>query len=374
MNSPSRCKLPDPPFFRKKRKPKNAPTVYTAEKRRFSFSGKDSVMSTQKKALLIGGTGTISSSITQRLASNGEWEVALLNRGNRNAGLPANVETITADIADAAAVRRALGAREFDVVANFINFVPAQVQRDIELFSGRTAQYIFISSASAYQKPVTRLPITESTPLHNPFWQYSRDKIACEDVLNAAYRESGFPVTIVRPSHTYSYRTLPLAVNGKNKAWAVLERIRLGKPVLVHGDGTSLWVLTHADDFAVGFTGIMGNSLAVGQAFQITSDDVLTWDGIYGHIAAALGTKPNIFHMTSDAIAKSLPEHGPGLLGDKACSVIFDNTKIRTYVPEFQPRIRFENAVRKIVETFAASPELQTPDPEFDAWCDAALK
>ncbi len=325
-----------------------------------------------KTALLIGGTGTISMAITRRLAASGEWKVCLLNRGNRNAGLPGGVETITADIADAA--KRELGGREFDVVANFINFTPDQVERDIALFAGRTGQYIFISSASAYQKPVARLPITESTPLRNPFWQYSRDKIACEDVLTAAYRETGFPMTIVRPSHTYNDRRLPLAVQGKGGAWQVLERIRLGKPVVVHGDGSSLWTVTHADDFAVGFTGIMGCTPAIGHAFQITSDDVLTWDGIYSHIAAALGTKPNIVHMTSDAIAKALPDQGPGLLGDKTCSVIFDNTKIRTYVPEFCPRIRFEDAVRRIVETFRSSPELQTPDPEFDAWCDAMAK
>lgn len=327
-----------------------------------------------KNALLIGGTGVISTSITNRLAASGDWNVCLLNRGNRNAGLPANVETIAADITDAAAVKRALGDRKFDTVANFINFFPEQVKRDIDLFAGRTNQYIFISTASAYQKPVTKLPIVESTPLYNPYWQYSRDKIACEEVLTEAYRRDGFPMTVIRPSHTYGYRNLPLAVQGRNRAWQVLERIRLGKPAVIHGDGTSLWVLTHADDFAVGFTGIMGHPLAVGQAFHITSDDVHTWDMIYEYIAAALGVKLNPFHMTSDAIAAQLPDLGAGLLGDKARTVLFDNSKIRSFVPEFSPRIRFADAVRKIVHTFQTTPELQIPDPEFDAWCDSVTK
>ncbi len=327
-----------------------------------------------KTALLIGGTGIISSSITRLLAASGEWKVCLLNRGNRNGGLPAGVETITADIADPGQVKRALGDRTFDTVANFINFFPEQAKRDIELFSGRTGQYIFISTASAYQKPVTKLPITESTPLYNPFWQYSRDKIACEEALTAAYRETGFPVTIIRPSHTYGDRNLPLAVQGKNRGWQVLERIRKGKPVVIHGDGSSLWVLTHADDFAVGFAGIMGHPLAIGQAFHITSDDVHTWNAIHEHIAAALGMKLNAFHMTSDRIAELLPDLGAGLHGDKACSVLFDNAKIKSFVPAFSPRIRFADAVRRIVENMTTQPELQIPDPEFDEWCDRVTK
>lgn len=323
-----------------------------------------------KTALLIGGTGTISMSVTRLLASTGEWKVCLLNRGSRNGELPESVETVAADIAAPGAAERALNGRSFDVVANFIAFTPDQAERDIKLFSGRTGQYIFISTASAYQKPATRLPITESTPLRNPFWQYSRDKIACEDLLVKAYRETGFPATVVRPSHTYGDRNLPLAVQGKNRGYQVLERIRLGKPVVIPGDGTSLWVVTHADDFAVGFAGIMGNPLAVGHAFHITSDDVHTWNSIYGHVADALGVKLNAFHMATDRIVETLPEQAGNLLGDKAISVLFDNTKIRTFVPAFSPRIRFADAARRIVRNMTSLPELRAPDPEFDAWCD----
>lgn len=327
-----------------------------------------------RTALLIGGTGVISMSVTRLLAADEDWRVCVLNRGNRNAGLPDSVETIAADVSKPDEARRALGDRAFDVVADFIAFTPEQVERDVELFAGRTRQYVFISSASAYQKPATRLPITESTPLRNPYWQYSRDKIACEDLLTRAYRETGFPMTIVRPSHTYGYFNLPLAVQGANRGFQVLDRIRRGKPVVIPGDGSSLWVVTHADDFAVGFAGLMGNPLAVGHAFHITSDDVHTWNSIYGHIADALGVELNPFHMASDEIIESLPSQSGNLLGDKAVSATFDNAKIRAFVPAFAPRIRFADAARRIVGNMTTLPELQIPDPEFDAWCDRVTK
>lgn len=321
-----------------------------------------------RKALLIGGTGTISMAVTRLLASSGDWEVFILNRGRSAAGLPVGVHALQADIHNEARVRAALGDRRFDVVANFIAFAPEAVERDIGLFAGRTGQYIFISSASAYQKPVMSLPITESTPLHNPFWQYSRDKIACEDRLMRAYRENGFPMTVVRPSHTYNNDNFPVAVRGKQRSWQTLLRIRAGKPVVIPGDGTSLWTVTHADDFAVGFVGLMGNPAAVGNAFHITSDDVLTWNGIYSLVADALGVALNPVHIASDRIAASNPDFIGTLLGDKAHSVVFDTSKIRRFVPCFNPVIQFRDAVHAIVETMQARPELQIPDAEFDAW------
>ncbi len=325
-----------------------------------------------RTALFIGGTGTISMSVTKLVAGNPGWKLCLLNRGSRSAEVPDNVESVKADIGNPEEVRRALEGRRFDVVADFIAYTPDAVERDIDLFGGRTRQYIFISSASAYQKPATRLPLTESTPLMNPFWQYSRDKIACEDKLIHACRNAGFPATIVRPSHTYGYRNLPLAVQGKNRNWQVVDRIKRGRPVVIPGDGTSLWTVTHADDFAVGFAGLMGNPDAVGQAFHITSDDVLTWNAIYGLVADALGAKLKAVHIASEKIAESLPEQYGNLLGDKAHSVVLDNTKIRRFVPEFNPRIRFCDAVYTIIENMLADPKLQVADPEFEEWCERA--
>lgn len=323
-----------------------------------------------RTALFIGGTGTISMSVTRLLARDPAWKLFVLNRGRRAGDLPAGVETLTADIGDPEAVRRALAHREFDVVADFIAYTPADVERDVKLFAGRTRQYIFISSASAYQKPLADLPVTESTPLRNPHWQYSRDKIACEDLLLRHYRETGFPVTIVRPSHTYSYRNMPTAVHGKGNSWQTLLRMRAGRPVVIHGDGTSLWTLTHADDFAVGFVGLLANPRSIGHAVHITSGDVLTWNQIYGRIADALGVELRAVHVASDAIVKRSPEYEGTLLGDKAHSLVLDNSKIRRLVPGYNPAIRFSDAARVIWETMSTTPELQMPDPAFDAWSD----
>lgn len=317
------------------------------------------------RVLIVGGNGVISGSCS-RLAVERGMSVTLLNRGTDTRRPPIEgVETVIGDAGDPASIRAALGTREFDVVANFRAFVPAQVEADIELYGGRTGQYLFISSASAYQKPIAHLPITESTPLHNPFWQYSRDKIACEDVLVRAYRESGFPMTIVRPSHTYDPTLIPL-----DGGWTALARIRDGRPVVVHGDGTSLWTLTHARDFARAFVGLFGNPHALGTAVHITSDESLTWNAITGLFGRALGVEPRIVHVASDAIARELPAVGDGLLGDKAHSVLFDTTKIKRLVPGWVATTPFAEGAREIVDWYLADPSRQVVDAERDAAYD----
>lgn len=328
------------------------------------------------KALFIGGTGVISTAVSALALARG-WELTLLNRGTSAARVPAGARVVTADIHDEDAVKAVLGDERFDVVADFIAFTEADVQRDVRLFAGRTAQYIFISSASAYQKPVAALPITESTPLVNPYWQYSRDKIACEDFLMAQYRTAGFPVTIVRPSHTYCGGKAVVALHGACGGWQTLARIRAGKPVIIPGDGTSLWTATHADDFAVGLVGLMGNPHALGAAVHITTDEGMTWNQIYAVLASAMGAPLCAAYVSSKFLAvcgraAGYDFEGP-LLGDKAANVMFDNTKIRRLVPDFAPRISMAQGIRSAVEYLLAHPELQTPDPEFDAWCDRVL-
>ena len=325
------------------------------------------------KALFIGGTGTISSAITRSIAQNPDWELFLLNRGTRNNELPENVKTITADInGDEAAVATALGGMTFDVVCDFIGFVPEQVERDYRLFNGRTRQYMYISSASAYQKPLASPVITEGTPLSNPYWQYSRDKIACEELLMRHYREDGFPVTIIRPSHTYCERSVPVAVHGDNGSWQVLQRMLNGKPIIIPGDGTTLWTLTHNTDFAKAFTGLMGNVHAIGEVFHITSDEHLTWNQIHETVAAALGVKLNVCHVPSDILAVAGKQYDMlgNLIGDKANTVIFDNTKVKRAVPGYCATVRFDQGVRWAVDYIMQHPELQQPDPAFDEWCD----
>ncbi|MBQ4608122.1 MAG: SDR family oxidoreductase [Clostridia bacterium] len=326
------------------------------------------------KALLIGGTGTISMAITRLLAENPEWEVYLLNRGTRRAELPQGVRSITADIRDEEAVRRALDGRAFDCVCDFIAYTPEEVERDYRLFSGRTKQYIFISSASAYKKPVDDCVITESTPLCNPYWQYSRDKIACEDLLMRLYRSEGFPATIVRPSHTYDERKVPVSVRGDKGAWQVMKRMMDGKPVLVHGDGTSLWTLTFNTDFARAFMGLMGNPRAIGEAYHITSDESVTWNQIYAVIADELGAAYRPYYVSSDFLhAAGKYEFEGTLTGDKANSVIFDNSKIKRAVPGFCCVVRADQGLRRAVRHMLSHPQLQVEDPEFDSWCDRVI-
>jgi nucleoside-diphosphate-sugar epimerase len=317
------------------------------------------------KVLFIGGTGIISSACSARALTSGV-ELTILNRGTTvHRPVPEGAELVRADIRDPESVRAALGDREFDVVADFVAFTPEHVQTDIDLFAGRTGQYVFISSASAYQTPPGRLPIVESTPLRNPHWEYSRNKIACEDLLVAAYRDSGFPATIVRPSHTYDRTAIPLL-----GGWTAIHRMRRGQPVVVHGDGTSLWVLTHHTDFAKAFVGLLGHPKAIGEAFHITSDEVLTWNEIYGCIAAAAGVEPRLVHVASDTIVAAEPSFEGPLLGDKAHSVIFDNSKVKALVPDFVATVPFAMGAREIVEWYDAHPERQVVDTEVNTLFD----
>jgi len=329
------------------------------------------------RALFIGGTGTISAAIVRRLINEPNWEVFLINRGNRPEAVPEGAHVIIADINDEAAVLEKLGDMTFDVVGEFIGFTPDQVARDYRLFNGRTRQYIYISSASAYHKPAASPVITEGTALSNPHWQYSRDKIACEEFLMRKYREEGFPVTIVRPSHTYDERSVPLGVHGKNGSWQVIDRMLKGKPVIIQGDGTSLWTMTFNTDFAVGYTGLMGNRHAIGEAFQITGDETLTWNQIYQTIADALGVALKPYYVSSAFLAAVGDRYGydfeGGLIGDKAVSVVFDNAKLKRAVPDMRTAVRFDQGVRVAIDYVLSHPECRRPDPEFDAWCDRVI-
>ncbi len=326
------------------------------------------------KVLFIGGTGTISMAITKKLAQEGH-EVCLINRGSRSSELPENVHVIKGDINDEDSIRALTEGMEFDAVGEFIGFVREQIERDVRLFSGRTKQYIYISSASAYQKPLSSPFITESTPLSNPYWQYSRDKIACEEYLMEQYRTNGFPITIVRPSHTYDERSVPLGVHGKNGSWQVIKRIMEGKPVIIHGDGTSLWTITHNTDLANAYCGLIGNIHAIGQAFHITSDESVTWDQIYRIIADTLGKELKAVHIPSEFLAAVSDFDLEGsLIGDKANTVIFDNSKIKRAVPGFTAKVRADQGIRNTIEYILAHPELQKDDPEFDQWCDRVIE
>ena len=330
------------------------------------------------KALFIGGTGTISTAIVKKLAEDPGWEVWLLNRGNRSQVIPENVHQIIADINDEKSVLEKIGDTVFDVVGEFIGFTVDQVERDYRLFKDRTRQYIYISSASAYHKPAASYIITEGTTLSNPHWEYSRNKIACEEFLMKKYREEGFPVTIVRPSHTYDERNIPLGVHGKNGSWQVIQRMLDGKPVIIQGDGSSLWHLTFNQDFAVGYTALMGNRHAIGEAFQITGDEVLTWDQIYQTIADALGVELHAYHVASEYLAEVGVKYGYDfegeLLGDKAVCVAFDNQKLKRLAPDMRTTIPFHRGVRIALDYILSHPEeCQRPDPEFDAWCDKVI-
>ncbi len=326
------------------------------------------------KALFIGGTGTISMAITRLLAENPDWELYLLNRGSRSAELPANISVISGDINNEAEISEKLGDMQFDCVCDFIGFVPAQLERDYRLFKDRTRQFMYISSASAYQKPLSDYRITEGTPLANPYWEYSRNKIACEEYLLKMYRENGFPMTIIRPSHTYDERSVPLGVHGDMGSWQVVKRMLEGKPVIIHGDGTSLWTMTHNSDFAKAFVGLMGNPHAIGESFQITSDESLTWNQIYKAIADALGVELKPYYVPSDFLhAVGKYDFAGSLMGDKANSVVFDNTKLKRAVPGFTATVRFDQGMRKAVEYVLAHPEYQQEDKEFDEWCDKVI-
>ena len=332
----------------------------------------------KKKALFIGGTGTISTAIVKRLVNELDWDVYVLNRGNRNDVLPESVHQIVADINDEDDVLNKLGDLIFDSVCEFIGFTLPQIERDFRLFEGRTKQYIYISSASAYHKPSASYIITEGTTLANPYWQYSRDKIECEEYLMKQYKEKGFPVTIVRPSHTYDERNIPLGVHGKKGFWQVIKRMQEGKPVLIQGDGTSLWTVTWNGDFAKGYTGLMGNRHAIGEAFQITSDETLTWNQIYETIADALGVKLNAYHVSTDFLRGTGDKYGfdftGSLLGDKSVSVVFDNSKLKNIVPDMCTKVRFDEGVRIALDYVLSHPECQVEDEEVDRYCDNVIE
>jgi nucleoside-diphosphate-sugar epimerase len=322
------------------------------------------------KVLFIGGTGFISTSVS-RLALAKGLDLYLLNRGLQKPDL-SGAQSLTADIHQPEQVRAALRDLKFDVVVDWIAYTPEDIERDLAIFRGRTRQFIFISSASAYQKPPGHHVIRESTPLHNPYWEYSRNKIACETRLTRAGREEGFPVTIVRPSLTYGDANFPIALGGWG-CYTLADRLKKGRPIIVHGDGSSLWVVTHAEDFARGFLGLVGNTQALGEAFHITSDEVLTWNQIYETIADALGVKANIVHLASDFIARISPPLTGPLLGDKTWSAVFDNSKIKAYVPGFEAVIPFREGIRRTLAWFAADKNRQRVDEVVNAELDRIL-
>jgi len=320
--------------------------------------------------LFIGGSGIISAACVREAVEQG-FDVTVLNRGTTDKRpIPDAVTRLQADVSDRAALEAAIGDQRWDVVIDFVAFTPDQVQRDVEVFTGRTNQYVFISSASAYQTPATHLPITESTPLKNPFWQYSRDKIACEDLLVRAYREDDFPMTIIRPSHTYDETLVPFS-----GGWTVLGRMRAGKPIVVTGDGSSLWTITHARDFAVGFVGLLDRAEAIGEAIHITGDEAPTWNQIAHELAAAAGVEDlQLVHVPADAIDALDAEWGASLLGDKANTSVFDNTKVQTLVPEFAQTTSIRQGAREIVAWFDADPSRQVTDERLDGLMDQLVE
>jgi nucleoside-diphosphate-sugar epimerase len=337
------------------------------------------------KTLFIGGTGTISTAISRRILDQG-GELYLLNRGSRNTALDAkgkpgklveiNCDIRTESVENIIQKLKAvlIGGQRFDVVADFIGFVVDHIEKDYAIFRDLCRQYIFISSASAYQKPPSSYLITESTPLANPYWEYSRNKIACEEFLVAKYRENGFPITIVRPSHTYDERSIPVGVHGKRGSWQVVKRMIDGNPVIIHGDGMSLWTMTHNSDFARAFTGLMGNIHAIGEAVHITSDESLTWNQVYRTIADTLDVPLKAVHVSSEFLAQNGPyDFTGGLIGDKANSVVFDTSKLKRLVPGFRAKVRFDQGIRNTIAHVLANKEYQTEDPEFNEWCDKII-
>jgi len=325
------------------------------------------------RVLFIGGTGIISSACT-RLALQRGIDLTLLTRGRHTTDIPVGVRTLNADIDDPASAASALAGAAFDVVVDWIAFTPAHIERDLQLFRGGLRQYVFISSASAYQKPPANYLITESTPLANPFWQYSRDKIACEERLLRAFRDDGFPVTIVRPSLTYGPTQIPLAVNSWARSYTVVDRLRRGREVIVPGDGSSLWVITHNSDFATGLVGLLGSVEATGEAFHITSDEVLCWDQFYRLTAYAAGVdEPRLLHIPSDFIAACLPDKLGSLIGDKAVSTVFDNSKIKRFVPGFRATVPFAEGIRQTLGWFDADRSRRLIDTEADAAYDRLI-
>ncbi len=322
------------------------------------------------RVLFIGGTGNISTACT-RLAAEKGIEIYLFNRGKSETSLQGQAQFIRGDIRDMSSAADALQHHRFDVVVDWVAYTPAHIEMDISLFKGRVHQYVFISSAAAYQKPPHHYLITESTPLENPFWQYARDKIACEERLNRAHRDEGLPVTIVRPSLTYGETWIPCALGGHD--YTVVDRMRRGKKIIVHGDGQSLWTVTHNSDFAKGLTGLLGNERAIGEKYHITSDEVLTWDRIYKTIGAAAGVEPELLHVPSEVIATFDARTGASLLGDKQYSLVYDNSKIKRAVPDFEATVSFAEGMRRSLAWFDADPRRRTVNDDTNAMMDSII-
>lgn len=322
------------------------------------------------KVLCIGGTGNISTAVSRLAVARG-IDLHLLHRGTRQIEIP-ETHSMIGDISQPEQVAKLLDGHTWDAVVNWIAFTPADIERDLALFQGKTAQYIFISSASAYQRPLTHPVVTESTPLANPFWQYSRNKIACEDRLMRALREDGFPTTIVRPSHTYQ-TVIPVAIGGWTE-YTIIDRLKKGQKIIVHGDGSSLWTPTHSEDFAKGFVGLLGHQQAVGHAFHITSDEILTWNQIYDAVADAAGVQANVAHIASDFISRVVPDLFGGLIGDKATSTMFDNSKIKRFVPDFTATIPFKQGIKRTLAWFEAEPSRMVVNPATNAMMDRIIQ
>ena len=323
------------------------------------------------RILFIGGTGIISTASTALAAKRG-LDVTLLSRGQHKSQLPPGVKTLIADVNDPALIQK-LEHESFDAVVDWIAFNPADIERDLKLFRGRTRQFVFISSASAYQKPQTHYLMTESTPLANPYWDYSRNKIACEERLMQAYRDEGFPVTIVRPSLTYGETLIPLVLNSWQQSFTAVDRMIRGQKMIVPGDGSSLWVITHNTDFAKGLVGLLGHPQAIGHAFHITSDEVLTWDQLFRIVGAAVGVEPQLVHIPSDFIAACLPDKKGTLIGDKSVSVVFDNSKIKRFVPSYSATTTFAEGIRRSLAWFNADPSRKQIDHQVNATMDKLI-
>jgi nucleoside-diphosphate-sugar epimerase len=324
------------------------------------------------KVLFIGGTGIISSAAS-RLAADRGIELTMLRRGQRAAEIPVGIRTIMADVNDETASAQAIGNEKFDSIVDWVAFTPRDVERDVRLFRDRTRQLVFISSASAYQRPAAHYLVTESTPLTNPYWQYSRDKIASEERLMKAYRDESFPITIVRPSLTYGDTQIALAVNSWQKSYTAVDRMRRGKKVIVPGDGSSLWVITHNSDFAEGLVGLLGHEQAIGHAFHITSDEVMTWDQFYRITAHAAGVEAQIIHIPSDFIGACIPDEVGSLMGDKATSVVFDNGKIKRFVPGYCAKVPFAQGIQRTIDWFDADPRRREIDDAADKTWDMLI-
>lgn len=320
------------------------------------------------KVLFIGGTGIISTACVELCIKQG-IDIYLLNRGQSVRPIPSGAKSLIADYRNPEEVLSIIGDMQFDSVVDWIAYVPEQVRNDIDFFKNRTQQYIFISSASVYQTPPKKLPVTEMTPLENPIWKYSRDKIACENLLIKEFRENNFPATIVRPSHTYDKMTLPF-----QERYTIIDRMRKGNKIIIHGDGSSLWVLTHSKDFAKGFVGLLGNKAAIGEQFHITSDELLSWNQIANHLANAVGAKADIVHIPSEVIARYHKDWGDSLLGDKTHSMIFNNSKIKQFVPEFEATIPFSQGAKEIINWYDEDPLRQNVDPEMYQLIDKIIQ